>query len=230
MRVAPMLTVSTPRSAAGCSTPSASTTARRRSAAASRASSEPHGQDDQELLAAVAIDRVRGTEGGLERLDHLSQDLIAREVTEAVVDGLEVVDVDLDQAVGDARAMDVRPNGPEVLYQAAAVAGPGERIDPGGQLQRVMHPLELEHVGVGATSQRPDGLQLGEVVDLGTAQQDVSGQAGADGDDHDDEEVIALTGRESPDWIEAQVDRHEQDVRQEPAQVGGACSTAGPAR
>ena len=52
------------------------------------------GQDQHELLAAVAADQVRGAQVGRDRLGHAAQDDVADGVPVRVVDGLEVVDVD----------------------------------------------------------------------------------------------------------------------------------------
>ena len=57
-----------------------------------------------------------------------------------------------------------------------------------------MDPFQLRHVGVRATSQGPDVLELGEAVDLDSTQQEVAGQAGADRDEHDDDQVATLVG------------------------------------
>ena len=51
-------------------------------------------EQDGELVAAEPGDRVRRADGVQEALRHLAQDRVAGRVAEAVVDGLEVVEVD----------------------------------------------------------------------------------------------------------------------------------------
>lgn len=83
----------------------------------------------QEFLATEAVDRIGGTRSGLSGLDHPSQDIIASEMVELVVDALEVVEVDLQQAIGGAVAVDMRADSGQVLAESSPVAGTGQGVD-----------------------------------------------------------------------------------------------------
>ena len=140
-------------------------------------------------------------------------------MTELVVDPLEVIEVDLEEAVAHPGATDVGPYGAQVLVQPTSVAGAGQRVDPGGQLEGVVDALQLDHVGIRSASEGPDALELGEAADLRSLEEVVAGQARADRDDDHDEEVVALGGGEAPDRIEHQVHGDEHRVAEQPAQV-----------
>ena len=113
----------------GCS----QTAARTRSAVARRPSCGLGPAEQQELLAAPARDHVLGPQAALESPDDLDQHLVADPVTVAVVDGLEVVDVEQQQADG-------RPVGGEQLAQhlvdVPPVGGAGQRVGL-GELDRM---------------------------------------------------------------------------------------------
>ena len=67
------------------------------SASDAAASRSGLGQDDQELLAAVAAGDVDGADAGGEQLADVAQDRVARGVAVGVVEALEVVEVDDDR-------------------------------------------------------------------------------------------------------------------------------------
>ncbi len=96
------------------------------------------GQEDQELLATVADQHVALADDAPADPRDGAQDTVADEVAVCVVDGLEVVDVEHEDAERTLGA-----DGPrELLAQAAqpepAVVGVGERIDRGQSLETVM--------------------------------------------------------------------------------------------
>ena len=92
--------------------------------------------DDGELLAAVAgglVGRAAdAAQAGAERLEHA----VAGEVAVAVVDRLEVVDVEQDQPGRLGVALVPRDGGAEQLLQAAVVREPGQLVGDGLAAQR----------------------------------------------------------------------------------------------
>jgi len=89
------------------------------------------GQDDQELLAAPAADRVLGPERPVEDLRGVDEHGVTNAVTEPVVDRLEVVEVDDEKREGQIVAARGAERIVQVLLDRAAVAQAGERIDLG---------------------------------------------------------------------------------------------------
>ena len=88
------------------------------------------GQDQHELLAAVAADQVGRAQVGGERLGDAAQDDVAGRVAVRVVDGLEVVDVDEGDRQraarsGSARSTSVKQRG----QQRLAVGDAGQAVD-----------------------------------------------------------------------------------------------------
>ena len=87
------------------------------------------GQDQHELLAAVAADHVAGPEVRGDRLGDPAQDDVARGVAVGVVDGLEVVDVDegdRERSLVAGSALDL---GEERGQQGLAVGDAGQPVD-----------------------------------------------------------------------------------------------------
>ena len=149
-------------------------------------------QDDEELLAAEAIDRVLGANGVLDRGDDGLEGRVAGEMAELVVDALEVIEIEHDESVAVMESVHAGPGRAEVLAQSKAVAGTGQRIHPRRFLEGVVDARELGHIRVGSAMERLDLLQLGVIPDLGALQQDVTGQARGDRDDADDDQVAAV--------------------------------------
>ena len=90
------------------------------------------GQEDDELLAAVAVDAVALAELALERLGHPAQHVVAREVTEMVVVRLEAIDVaDRERVVVVAVAAGPGPEDLQVLLEAEAVGDLRQGVEPG---------------------------------------------------------------------------------------------------
>ena len=177
-------------------------------------------QDDEELLTSEPVDRVVRPERGLDRLDDLAEDLVPGGVTGLVVDRLEPIQVDRHEPVGEPGPVDVGPHRAEVLGQTTPVAGPGQRVGPRGELERMVDALELDHVRRRPTLERPDPLELGEAPDLRTLEQDVAGQACAERDEEDDHEVAPLLGRERAVQVEREEPDRDDRVGQQPPDVG----------
>ena len=102
------------------------------------------GQDAQELLAAVAVERVAGTSLLLElRRNHL-KDLVARLVAVGVVVSLEVIDVEERQAVAVPVANRACLEQSQVLREGSPVAESGERVAQADRGQLVVQLLQLD--------------------------------------------------------------------------------------
>ena len=85
-------------------------------------------QQDRELLAAGARDRVAGAAVALEDRADAHERLVAGAVPEPVVDGLEVVEVadhDAERLVGTQRALDL---GGQLLVEREPVVEARERV------------------------------------------------------------------------------------------------------
>ena len=108
---------------------------------------EQHG----ELLPAVASRHVLVADAARDRVSHRLEDLVAGHVAEAVVEPLEVVDVDHQHADGIVRAPAMSEQ-PAELVEVAPVRQPGQRV---GRCASLGSP-----VGIGAI-QRRRGLDCG---------------------------------------------------------------------
>ena len=102
------------------------------------------GEDAQELLAAVAVERVAAAGLGLELGRHRLQHLVAGLVAVGVVVGLEVIDVEQRHAVPVAVAGHSGLEQLEILLQRPAVAESGQRVAPGDVGELVVEPLQLD--------------------------------------------------------------------------------------
>ena len=152
-------------------------------------------EQDGELVAAEAGDRVRRANGALEAPRHLLQHRVAGRVAEAVVDGLEVVQVDehdadrraaadrahdrvLDavgeqRAVGEARDRVVEGLVRELVLERLALADVAAVQDDAAdvlvlQQVRVLH-LELEPGAVAMPERALDHVRLRAAADVGLA-------------------------------------------------------------
>ena len=88
-------------------------------------------EDDRELVAADAAGDVRRADDVADPLRRLGEDAVAGEVADAVVDRLEVVEVEDDQRevpVVAVRAGDLARKG---LVEVAAVVQAGQRVEVG---------------------------------------------------------------------------------------------------
>ena len=122
-----------------------------------RAAVPGFGQNDHELVAAVAASHVRPAQDLLQPLADRGQDAVAAQVAMAIVDPLEVVDVEeheRDRVAGAARAGELHV---EDLDAVRAVVTPGQRV-----LDAVVTDVREElRVANGDCEQRggsPDGL------------------------------------------------------------------------
>jgi hypothetical protein len=149
-------------------------------------------QEDGELVATQAEQQVPGAQRRPQAVAQSAQEVVARVVTEPVVDGLEPVEVEHDQGDPTSAAdQDVH-----LRLEGPAVRQPGEVV--GGRLapDLVQRPELLK--GEGAPGQR--GEHAGEGADLAHAQPAVSplegehGEGGHGTDQRHDQGVPAGAG------------------------------------
>ena len=88
-------------------------------------------EQDRELVAAEARGGVGGADARRHALGHLEQDPVAGRVAEAVVDGLEVVEVDEQHGHPDAVAQRPRDRVADALVEQRPVGQVGDRIVEG---------------------------------------------------------------------------------------------------
>ena len=100
-------------------------------------------QHDDELVAAVAACGVGVTRGGEEPGRHQAQHAVADVVAEAVVDALEIVEVEQDQRYRAVVARGLRQRLAETILQQAAIGQPGELV-VAGQAARLRRMPEVE--------------------------------------------------------------------------------------
>ena len=89
--------------------------------------------DDHELVAAVARAEVVGPDGGAQRVTGAAQDLVADEVSVALVDLLELVEVEhhhREALVGARAALDLQP---QAFVERGVVETAGQRVGAGGE-------------------------------------------------------------------------------------------------
>ena len=120
-------------------------------------------QQQRELVAAEPADDIGGAhlrgEHGNDRLQHL----IARGVSEGIVDRLQPVDVEHDQRAGGAIALDVGQRAGELALEAAPVGNAEQKVGIGGGLQLLDFPerprqLACEAAGSSFSLPRPPAL------------------------------------------------------------------------
>ncbi len=84
--------------------------------------------DDRELVAAESGHRVTGTNGVQQAVGRTDQQFVPNRMTEAVVDQLEVIEVDRDNANRAAVALAQLHGMVESLVEQGAVGQPGQRV------------------------------------------------------------------------------------------------------
>ena len=89
------------------------------------------GQDHRELVAADAAGDVGRADDVADAVGRLGQDAVAGEVADAVVDRLEVVEVEDDERQAAAVALGAGDLAGERLVEVAAVVQAGERVEIG---------------------------------------------------------------------------------------------------
>ena len=112
------------------------------------------GQDDEELLAAVAAGEIVLAQVAQQLLPELAQHPVAAGVPVAVVDRLEIVHVHQDAAERDVEAqrpVDLHLHAQE---QAAAVVQAGQGVDRGEPAQLPVRALQLPQPGAGPSRAR----------------------------------------------------------------------------
>ena len=85
-------------------------------------------EQHRELVAAETGDRVLGPEADGQPLAEADEELIARAVTEAVVDHLEAIEVEEEHGEQLAPALGARQGVGEAIYEQCAVGEAGERV------------------------------------------------------------------------------------------------------
>ena len=104
-------------------------------------------EQDGELVAAEAGNRVRRAHGALEALRHLPQDRVAGRVAEAVVDGLEIVQIDEHDADRPAAADRAHDGLLDAVCEQRSV---GEACD--GVVEGLVRELILERLALADVS------------------------------------------------------------------------------
>ena len=102
------------------------------------------GQDDRELVAAVARRDVRAAQGRADELRGPGEDAVAEQVAEGVVDELEVVEVEHEHAQRPPRALGPDDLLAEALVHEAVVVEAGERIAVREVARVLVEPRVLE--------------------------------------------------------------------------------------
>ena len=107
------------------------------------------GQQDQELVAALAREQVGRAHDAAQAHRDPPQQLVAGGVAERVVDGLEVVEVDVQQRDRGAGAAGAREAEREVLVEQRAVGQLRERVVVGEEGDLLLRAAALGDVGEG---------------------------------------------------------------------------------
>ena len=117
-------------------------------------------EQDRELVAAEPGDGVAGPDARLEALAERDQELVADEVAEAVVDGLEAVQVQ--EHDGDAELVAARPRQRvlDAVHEEDAVRQAGQRI-----VERLPRELLLERLALGDVARVDDDPADGGMVE-----------------------------------------------------------------
>ena len=133
-------------------------------------------QQDRELVAAEAGGGVGGADAGRDPLGHLEQHPVAGGVAEAVVDGLEVVEVDEHDGHADALAQRPRHGVADALVEQRAVGQVGDRVVEGLVGELLLELLALGDVAA-VEHDAADGVVVEQVgvQDLEVAQLAVLG-------------------------------------------------------
>ena len=132
-----------------------------RSAVAARLGGVGLGQDDRELVAAVPGGHVRRAQRRADELRHPGQDPVAEQVAERVVDELEVVEVEHQDAQRAPAALCPDDLLAEALVEEPVVVEAGQRIAVGELARILVQPRILERHG------RLVGHRPGELEPLG---------------------------------------------------------------
>ena len=173
-----------------------------------RAQAQPRGaggrlvaglEDDRELVAAEARERVVAAQQGLQARADLAQHLVAGVVPERVVELLEAVEVDQQQRQLVAVVLGRRDRGVQRVDEVAPVAEPGEVVGERLRL-RLAQALDdgqpgARHAGEHGGGGEPDGdrVDLGELAGGEQAQRDRGERE--DRGEHDRAELLARPRR-----------------------------------
>jgi len=92
-------------------------------------------QQQREFIAAEARHHVGGAHVAREYRGHRLEERVARGMAVAVVDGLEPVEIDIDERGAGAVTLGVGERALQLALEAASVEHVGERIDLGARLE-----------------------------------------------------------------------------------------------
>ena len=106
-------------------------------------------QQDRELVAAEAGQRVALTQARLEPARRRDQQLVADQVAEAVVDDLEAIEIEIEdrERVADAPQPELLEAAAEALDEHRAVVQAGQRIEEADAAQPLLRDRLLGRVG-----------------------------------------------------------------------------------
>ena len=94
-------------------------------------------QDDHEFIAAQARDRVRLANATLNPLRNLNQQKVSRLVSVPVIDGLEVIQVEVNQGKPAVRSLRLNQSVRQAFVKFDSVGQAGEQVKV-GQLEIVL--------------------------------------------------------------------------------------------
>jgi len=167
----PIETVTMPPIPSGCGIAAAATACRTRSATVAASWSDVR-EDEQHLLAPEAVRGVGSARLAADRRAQRAQRLVACQVPEAVVVGLEAVEVAQRQRVRLAALAGALLDDGQVLGQRPAVVHPGQRVAAQVLGQALVRPCE---VGLAGGEQRPRRALPGQEVAQPAVEQDAAG-------------------------------------------------------
>lgn len=120
-------------------------------------------EQDRELVAAEARRRIGWPQAATQSARHEDEQLVARDVPEAVVDVLEAVEVEEEHGDGRLASARARLGVLQPVQEQGAVREPGQRV-----VERLMHGvLEVARIGerqAGVLGERDEHLLLGGAV------------------------------------------------------------------
>ena len=168
-------------------------------------------QDNGELLAAGPRDEVHSAPCLVEQVRHLAKGLVSAGESEALVDALEAVQVEDDEAHRAPVGLGAIDLALQHLMQGDAVRHPGQWVSTSGIREPPEEPLHP----ASQVSQQRRGRDQRSHRDHDVMDHDVRATRRVDRGDGDDHPVV----RESPDHIEGRIlvrDGEVEDVQPDP--------------
>ena len=149
--------------------------------------------DDGELVAAEPRDGIDLADGILEARGRLLDQLVAARMAERVVDGLEAVEVDIEQADLPVGARDGKQRALQPVLEQRAVGQAGQRVVEGEILRMALAALQRARGAAQAPEQEPEhaGGKQAETDErrAGLPDQGEAGAVGVPGDVAEDDAV-----------------------------------------